>query len=256
MRHDRRIRRKGAHRRNAPAHGAVTRKGTGADRVWLFDLDNTLHNASHAAMPDMTRAMGEYIQRELQIDQAASDALRRRYFLRYGATLLGLVRHHGVDIAHFLHDTHRLPGLESRVRGHPHDLAALRALPGRKYILTNAPHHYTARVLGALGLAGGFDGVVAIEDMTMFGELRPKPDVRMFRRLAARLGVHPSRCVLVEDTLAHQKSARRLGMKTVWMQRWLRMTPWGHSASLRMSIKPGYVDRKVSGLLALRRSPP
>ena len=58
-----------------------------SDPVWLFDLDNTLHNASHSALPGMTAAMGEFIQRELGLDKAASDALRRRYFLRYGATM-------------------------------------------------------------------------------------------------------------------------------------------------------------------------
>ena len=78
------------------------------------------------------------------------DALRRRYWQRYGATLLGLVRHHGVKPAHFLHETHRLPGLEQRVRGHAHDLAALRRLPGRKLILTNAPAAYARRVLDVL----------------------------------------------------------------------------------------------------------
>jgi putative hydrolase of the HAD superfamily len=225
-----------------------------SDPVWLFDLDNTLHNASHSALPGMTAAMGEFIQRELGLDKAASDALRRRYFLRYGATLLGLVRHHGVSAAHFLEDTHRLPGLEQRVYGHPHDLAALRALPGRKYILTNAPRAYTMRVLGALGLERGFDGIVTIEDMAMFGDLRPKPDARMFRQLARRLRVHPARCVLVEDTLAHQKSARGLHMKTVWMQRWIRTTPWGATALTRLTANPGYVDRKVSNLRQLVRS--
>ena len=33
----------------------------------------------------------------------------------------------------------------------------------------------------------GTDGVITIEDMAMFGHLRPKPDARMFRALAARL---------------------------------------------------------------------
>jgi putative hydrolase of the HAD superfamily len=55
----------------------------------------------------------------------------------------------------------------------------------------------------------------------MFGHPRPKPDARMFRHLAARLKVPPSRCVLVEDTLEHQKGARRVGMQTAWMQRYL-----------------------------------
>ena len=75
-------------------------------KVWLFDLDDTLHDATNAAMRQLTQAMSEYMVRELQITRAESDALRRRYWQRYGATLLGLVRHHGVKPAHFLHDTH------------------------------------------------------------------------------------------------------------------------------------------------------
>ena len=38
--------------------------------------------------------------------------LREHYWSRYGATLLGLVRHHGVKAAHFLEQTHLHPGLE------------------------------------------------------------------------------------------------------------------------------------------------
>ena len=95
-------------------------------RVWLFDLDDTLHDASSASMPGLHVSFGEYIQQHLQLTAQESDALRRRYWQRYGATLLGLVKHHGVDAAHFLHHTHLLPGLEAAVRGHAHDLAALK----------------------------------------------------------------------------------------------------------------------------------
>ena len=63
------------------------------------------------------------------------------------------------------------------------------ACAGSKFILTNAPRAYAERVLGALGIARWFDGVIAIEDMHMFGQLRPKPDARMLRRLVARLRV-------------------------------------------------------------------
>jgi putative hydrolase of the HAD superfamily len=225
--------------------------------VWLFDLDDTLHDAHSASMSEIREAMGVYIRRELGLTEAESNQLRTRYWQRYGATLLGLVRHHGVRAAHFLHDTHQLPGLEARVRGHAADLAALRQLPGRKYILTNAPAAYAERVLAALGLAQAFDGVFSIEDMHLFGDLRPKPDARMFRALAARLGVHPSRCVLVEDTLVHQKAARRVGMQTVWMQRWLRRAqagaPRSHSPthSQRLHRRPAYVDRRVRRLREL-----
>ena len=219
-------------------------------RVWLFDLDDTLHDASTASMPHLHESFGSYIQEHLQLSKAESDALRRRYWLRYGATLLGLVRHHGVKAAHFLHHTHLLPGLEERLRSHRADLHALARLKGRRVLLTNAPGAYAQRVMRSLGIDKLFDGVFSIEDMHMFGQLRPKPDARMLRRVAARLKVHPSRCVLVEDTLVHQKAARRVGMATVWMQRWQRAVA-NPAAAMRLSRRPAYVDRRVRALRTL-----
>ena len=219
-------------------------------RVWLFDLDDTLHDASNASMADLRAAMGQYIEQHLQLPTAEAHALRTRYWLRYGATLLGLMRHHGVKPAHFLHHTHQLPGLEQRVLGHGPDIAALKRLPGRKFVLTNAPAAYAARVIGALGIGSCFDGVLSIEDMHMFGHLRPKPDARMLRRVAVRLKVPAHCCTLVEDTLEHQKAARRVGMQTVWMQRWLP----SQRAGKRRVLRPSYVDRRVHTLRALVQS--
>ena len=189
--------------------------------------------------------------------------MRERYWLRYGATLLGLVRHHGVRAAHFLEETHRMPGLEARVRTSAYDRAAVRRLAGRKFILTNAPRAYALRVLDALGLTPLFDAVITIEDMTMFGSLRPKPDARMLRRVAARLRVRPGRCVLVEDTLANLKAARSVGMRGVWMQRYLAGRFRGHrrdgthagSATVqnarRSCPKPSYLYAKIHALRTL-----
>lgn len=218
-------------------------------RIWLFDLDDTLHDAAKASMPGIHVAMGEYMQRELRLSADEAQARRRRYWQRYGATLLGLVRHHGVKAAHFLHDTHRLPGLESRVSGHRHDFAAIRRLPGTKLILTNAPCAYALRVLGALRIGHLFDAVISIEDMVMFGHLRPKPDARMFRALCVKLRTHPSRCVLVEDTLVHQKAARSVGMGTVWLVRYVRRRPTARVHP--RAGRPAYVDQRLSGLRAL-----
>lgn len=217
----------------------------GAPQVWLFDLDDTLHDASSASMGDLHVSMGRYIEDHLGLSKPESDALRRRYWLKYGATLLGLVRHHGVKAAHFLHHTHRLPGLEERLRAHAVDIAVLKRLRGRKFILTNAPLAYAQRVLSTLDIGRHFDGVLSIEDMHMFGDLRPKPDARMLRWVAASLRVAPTQCTLVEDTLVHLKAARSIGMHTVWMQRWL---PTGRHRPHR---KPAYVDRRITRLLDL-----
>ena len=228
-------------------------------RVWLFDLDNTLHNASHAAFAGIDLGMTEYLVRELGLARDDADTLRHDYWRRYGATLLGVVRHHGVEPAHFLHHTHLLPGLEGRVHGHPHDFDAIARLPGRKFILTNAPRAYALRVLGVLGIARLFDGVLAIEDLRMFGRLRPKPDARMLRRVAVMLGVAPSRCVLVEDTLVHQKAAWRIGMATVWMQRWARRAAKAATGDAKVGVylhrRPTYVCARITSLQQLLENP-
>ena len=218
--------------------------------MWLFDLDDTLHDASAASMPGINTAMTEFVQRELGLTRDAADALRRQYWRRYGATLLGLVRHHGVKAAHFLHDTHRLPGLEARVSGQHHDFAAIARLAGSKIVLTNAPRAYALRVLRALRIEHLFDAVLSIEDMAMFGHLRPKPDTRMLRRLCARLRVHPRRCVLIEDTLMHQKAARAIGMRTAWLMRYVRRRA---VASRPLAGCPAYVDQRLGSLRALSR---
>ncbi len=231
----------------------MARPRSGADRVWLFDLDNTLHDAGAWVFKALHQSMGDYTAQALQLDAQAAQDLNHHYWHRYGATLLGLMRHHGVQPMHFLHDTHRLPGLEQRVAGHRHDFAALARLPGRRFILTNAPRHYALRVLAALGITQLFDGVIGIDQMRVFGQLRPKPDARMLRTLAVRLRVPPQRCVLVEDTLEHQKAARRVGMGTVWMQRFVRRGVTLGPRVARLSMRPAYVDQVVRGLRPLLR---
>ena len=242
-----------AARRSAPARGDVV--AGRAPKVWLFDLDNTLHNAGASAFRHFDTTMNRYIVEHLGVEEAEADRLRRDYWRRYGSTLLGLVRHHGVRPAHFVRHTHEFPGLEATLVAHAHDLAALRRLPGRKVVLTNAGRDYALRVLRALGLDGLFDQVIGIEQMTLFGQLRPKPDGRMFRALAARLGVHPSRCVLVEDTLLHQKAARAQGLRTVWMQRWLKRHAHGPEVGVYLHRRPAYVCARISTLQQLRRLP-
>lgn len=221
--------------------------------VWFFDLDNTLHNASHRVFAGLSGAMSDYIVTHLGVSRDEANRLRALYWHRYGATLLGLVRHHGVKAVHFLEETHRLPELESHVHTHAHDFAALQRLPGRKFLLTNAPEVYAKRVLAAIGMSRSFEEVIAFEQMVMFGNLRPKPDARMFRHLIARLKLRAADCILVEDTLMHQKSARSVGMQTVWMQRWVRAGAHGPEAHLPLRRRPVYVDRRVSALSTLLR---
>ncbi|WER46198.1 pyrimidine 5'-nucleotidase [Cupriavidus sp. WKF15] len=190
--------------------------------VWLFDLDNTLHDASHAIFPAINRLMTAYVARVLGCDEATASRVRVDYWQRYGATLLGMIRHHGVDPADFLRAAHEFPELADMVRVRPGLAAHLRRLPGRKILVTNAPQDYARAVLDIAGIGHCFERVVAIEQMWVHGHLRPKPDRRMLRRLLAQAGIAPHCAVLVEDTLSHLKRYAGMGIRTAWVTGYLR----------------------------------
>lgn len=225
--------------------------------VWLFDLDNTLHDASHAIFPAISANMNTYIARVLgdgltPASQAQVDAARLGYWKRYGATLLGMIRHHGVSAADFLHVTHDIGALDKLVRAEKGLGTLLRRLPGRKILLTNAPTRYSTDVMRHLGLSRHFAHHVAIEHMHVHRRLRPKPSSLMLRRLLRKHGVAARRCILVEDTLANLKSASRLGLRTVWVTQYLRMSdPIGTAPLPRTLKRPGYVDVKVKSVRQL-----
>ena len=206
--------------------------------AWIFDLDNTLHNASPHIFPHINSAMTRYLECELGLDSVAASALRQQYWTRYGATLLGLMRHHGTDPRHFLWHTHQFPELERMLVREPLLRATLRRLPGRKYVFSNAPVHYSRAVLKALAIADLFDAVFSIE-RTRF---RPKPDVQGFLRLVRANHLRARRCIMVEDTLSNLRTAKKLGMKTVWVSRERRA--------------PRFVDLRIANLSELRRALP
>ena len=205
--------------------------------AWIFDLDNTLHNATVHVFPHINRAMTAYVQTHLNLSEIDADALRLTYWRRYGATILGLIRHHETDPAHFLWHTHQFPDLSNVLVAEPMLRATLTRLPGRKFVFSNAPVHYAKAVLRALGIHDLFADVYTIEHT----RYRPKPDTFGFLRLCRSHHLHPRRCIMVEDKLENLKTAKRLGMKTVWVT----------GALVTRGRAPGYVDKTVRSVAKL-----
>jgi len=225
--------------------------------VWLFDLDNTLHAASFAIFPAINRLMTDYVERIANTDRASADALRTQYTKRYGATLVGLLRHHAVDPHHFLHEVHAFDNLMSMVRSERGLAAILRTLPGRKIILTNGPEAYARGVLRVLGIERQFEQVIAIEQMQGGRAWRAKPDLNMLRQVLRRARIQPAQAILVEDTRSHLKSYKRLGLRTVWMVGHLPVVPRAaRQAMVRGTGRPHYVDYRIRSLKSLQRISP
>ena len=204
-----------------------------SERVWVFDLDDTLHDASAQIFPVMNRDMVQYIMDNLVLDEHEAESLRHRYWRIYGATLKGLMRHHGTDPHHFLVETHRLTKLPEMVIVVKRLRQMLLALPGRKVIFTNAERQYALRVLNLLGIGDCFELVFSVESAAFHA----KPSVRGFQRLLKSIKAKPSDCIMMEDTLSALMTAKRLGMRTIWITKQLK--------------KPNFVDYRLSSVLAL-----
>jgi len=207
----------------------------GRSRVWIFDLDNTLHDARPHIFPHINRSMTDYVAGLLDLGEKDASDLRDAYWKRYGATLIGLIRHHRVDPGHFLRETHRFPALDGMIVGRRELRSVLRRLPGRKIVFSNAPGHYARAVLQVLGVQEMFDDVFSIEST----RLRPKPQAHGFVRLMHAHRLVASRCIMVEDSLENLRTAKRLGMKTVWVR--------------ESNCAPAWVDASVRQLYRLPR---
>ena len=203
--------------------------------VWLFDLDNTLHNASVHIFPHIRRNITAYIARHLALSDEDANALRLHYLHSYGATLPGLIRHHRTNPRHFLEETHRIERLQRMMVFDRALRAMLRRLPGRKIVFSNGPQRYAQAIVEVMGIRRHFDDVFGIEQM----HFHAKPAVKGFRHLLHDHRLDARRCVLIEDSAENLRTAKRLGMRTVLV-----------GAGLG---RPAYVDVRIASILDLRR---
>lgn len=246
-----RSRRAGVHRPLRDGHTLSGSTPTAQQApVWLFDLDNTLHDTSHKIFREINLGMTAAVMETLELDEAAASELRTRYYRRYGATLLGLVRHHNIDPHAFLQRSHAFD-IAPLVKAERGLRDKLTRLPGRKVLFTNAPLHYARAVLKHLGILRCFDHLWGIEQMQFLGRFRPKPSVALMRHILAHEGIHPRRAVLVEDTIENLRSARKAGLRTVHV--FHPGSPFGRFKNGR----PHFVDLRVNciGDLLLQKRP-
>jgi putative hydrolase of the HAD superfamily len=175
--------------------------------VWVFDLDNTLYPAP-VLYDEIGERMTAYIARTLGIETNAALELRERYFHEYGATIVGLVRHHAFDAQDFLRDVHNAD--HSVLMIDPELRGLIEALPGRRIIHTNGGGGHAERVLSSLGLADLFDTVFDIESAA----LTPKPQRESYERLVQTCDFDPRAAVLIEDSLRNLPEAHAMGFTT------------------------------------------
>ena len=198
------------------------RKSQSKVSAWIFDFDNTLFFSGKEIFPLINEKMTEYIEQNLLVDRDEANRLRSIYWVRYGATMTGLVRHHGVNARHFLKKTHEIGELQQFVSRSSRLVTFLKRLPGKKIVFSNSPSAYLDRLLKLLEIKHFFDDTYSIESTKMY----PKPARNGYLRLLKEHKLEASRCVMVEDSLVNLVTARKLGMKTIWVTPRIGRSSW------------------------------
>jgi pyrimidine 5''-nucleotidase len=143
------------------------------------------------------------------LDGISARAIQKFYYKHYGTTLRGLMETDGIDPETFLAFVHDID--RTSIVAAPVLAATIKALPGRKLILTNGSRMHAEKTAEALGLSGLFEDVFDI----VSGDLVPKPERQPYERFLARHGVEPARAAMFEDIPRNLVVPKTLGMTTV-----------------------------------------
>jgi putative hydrolase of the HAD superfamily len=176
---------------------------------WVFDLDNTLYPRECNLFAQIDLRITNYVMDLTRLEFQAARDLQKTYYRDYGTTLNGLMQRHEVDPDHFLNTVHAID--YSPVDPHPDLVDAIRALPGRKFILTNGDTGHARAVLARLGGADLFEHVHDIRAMTYV----PKPHRETYDRFLALHGIDPTRAAMFDDLEKNLVVPHEVGMSTV-----------------------------------------
>jgi putative hydrolase of the HAD superfamily len=178
-------------------------------QTWIFDLDNTLYPHHLNLWQQVDIRIRNYIVDFLKVTHEEAFRLQKDYYRRYGTTLRGLMEEHGLDADSFLEMVHQID--HSPLTPNPALGAAIAALSGRKFILTNGTRGHADAVMRRIGIEQHFEDVFDIRA----AELEPKPRRGVYERFLARHQVDARGAAIFEDLARNLEVPHALGMTTV-----------------------------------------
>ncbi|UCG39572.1 MAG: pyrimidine 5'-nucleotidase [bacterium] len=181
-----------------------------SSRGMLFDLDNTLYPREKGVFDRVNERINQFVAGVAACGPDEVRTLRRDFIRRYGTTLGGLMRHHGVDPDEYLAYVHQVP-VEEMLGPDPALRTFLESIRLPKVIFTNASAGHAERVLRALDADSLFDGVCDLASTGYLG----KPHLEAFRAAAALLSCPLERLIFLDDVPENIEAGARFGALTV-----------------------------------------
>jgi putative hydrolase of the HAD superfamily len=181
-------------------------------QTFFFDLDNTLYPHTARVTEALEEKMNAYVAEIAQLDTLDAAKVRQGYFERYGTTLRGLQLHHAVNTEAYLARVHDIQ-IEALVTRNQLLCDLMQPILNQSTVFTNSPREHAIRVLTALGFKDQQWSIVDIRAT----DFQPKPQLAAYEAALRAAHAEPASSVLFEDTLVNLKTAKAIGMQTVYI---------------------------------------
>ena len=203
-------------------------------KYWIFDLDNTLYSGQTKVFSEVDKKMSSFISEKFNVNLIEAKKIQKEYFYEYGTTLSGLMKKKSVDPNEFLEFVHDID-----ISWLPKDKILkeeLIKIKEKKYIFSNGSHAHIKNVTNQLGINGLFDGAFDITD----GDFVPKPHLEPYKKLIEKFKIDPKQSILIEDIAHNLEQAKKLGMKTCWLE--------NDETFAKKDADKSYIDYKINNL--------
>jgi putative hydrolase of the HAD superfamily len=203
---------------------------------FIFDLDGTLYGQDmlEKIFGQVSKRMGEFISQKLNVNLEKAKELQKNYFHKYNTSLNGLIIHHDINPQEFLKFVHEI-NLDFLKK----DIVLreeLLKLEAKKYIYTNGSFEHIDQIIKSLGIEDLFDGTFDIVEANYV----PKPSLKPYKNMIKKFNIDPKESVFIEDIAMNLEPAKKLGMKTVWIE---NEEYWGKKNSNK-----DFIDLKIKKL--------
>jgi len=202
----------------------------------LIDLDDTTYPTSLGVWPILTERVFQYMHDVVGIPEEEIPEKRDRLFEEHGTTMRGLNIEYGIDVQDYLQYVHEVD-LSKVIQPDLSLRAGLSSLPQEKWIFTNASRQHAFNVLGLLGIADLFKGVIDVLDTEPW--CKPQPEAF---KIALKLAgcPKPDETLFIDDLETNLNTARALGIQTLRVSG--KMVESGHPVINNLGELPDFLS--------------
>lgn len=179
----------------------------------LIDLDNTVYPEDSNIFGQIDLRMKSFISKNLGVSLQEAFKIQKKYFLKNGTTLRGLMLYHNIEPDNFLKYVHDI-NLKS-IKKNFKLMSLIKKFKGKKIIFTNGSYDHAQKVLKKVGINIYIDHIFDIVN----AEYIPKPEIRTYKKVLKKFSLNPMNTIMIDDIPNNLKSAKILGIKTVLIKK-------------------------------------